>query len=174
MKEQDKGMDKLWVIFFLGIIIGCIGINLLARGNKDIVEQLNIYLDQFQDGMQQKDILYIVDKRLKQLFYILVLYVTISKKMIVRTITFLFAAILGIYLCVMMMHLGMYGGIYTLMLYFPHFLCYAVAIKLLYLYADADKIKKKGMIWGLIVLFWLFGIALEQFFFPIWVDYVNI
>ena len=75
MKEQDKGMDKLWVIFFLGIIIGCIGINLLARGNKDIVEQLNIYLDQFQDGMQQKDILYIVDKRLKQLFYILVLYV---------------------------------------------------------------------------------------------------
>lgn len=174
MKEQDKGMDKLWIIFFLGIIIGCIGINLLARGNKDIVEQLNIYLDQFQDGMQQKDILYIVDKRLKQLFFILVLYVTISKKMIVRTITFLFAAILGIYLCVMMMHLGMYGGIYTLMLYFPHFLCYAVTIKLLYLYADTDKIKKKGMIWGLIVLFWLFGIALEQFFFPIWVDYVNI
>ncbi|MBQ4522843.1 MAG: hypothetical protein IJA10_07815 [Lachnospiraceae bacterium] len=174
MKEQDKRMDKLWIIFFLGIIIGCVGINLLARGNKDILEQLNIYLDQFPDGMKEKDILYIVNKRLKQLLFILVLYVAISKKMIVRIITFLFAAILGMYLSVMMMRLGMYGGIYTLMLYFPHFLCYGVAIKLLYLCADAEKVKKRKMVWGLVVLFWLFGIALEQFFFPLWLNHVNI
>ena len=174
MKEQDKRLDKLWIIFFLGIIFGCVGVNLLVRGNGNIVEQFNIYIDQFPESMKKKDILCIVDQRLKQLLFILVLYVAISKKIIVRILTFLFAAVLGMYLSIMMMRLGMYGGIYTLMLYFPHFICYGFAIKLLYLYADAGKVKKKKMVWGLVILFWLFGIALEQFFFPLWIQHVNI
>ena len=162
------------IIFFLGIIFGCVGVNLLVRGNGNIVEQFNIYIDQFPESLKEKDILCIVDQRLKQLLFILVLYVAISKKIIVRILTFLFASVLGMYLSVMMMRLGMYGGIYTLMLYFPHFICYGIAIKLLYLYADAEKVKKKRMVWGLVVLFWLFGIALEQFFFPLWIQHVNI
>ena len=71
----------------------------------------------------------------------------------------------------MMMRLGMYGGIYTLMLYFPHFLCYAAVMKILYLYADAEKVKKKRMVWGLVLLFWICGVVLEYFFFPIWIQY---
>lgn len=172
MKEQTKRINKLWIIFFLGVMIGCVCINLYARGDKEIVEQLNIYLEQFPEGLKQKDTFYIAEKRIKQLLFILVLYVTISKKFIVRIITFLFGTILGIYLSVMMMRIGMYGGVYTLMLYFPHFISYAFAIKILYLCADDEKVKKKSLVWGMVVLFWVIGIALEQIFFPLWVNCV--
>lgn len=84
MKEQTKRINKLWIIFFLGVMIGCVCINLYARGDKEIVEQLNIYLEQFPEGLKQKDTFYIAEKRIKQLLFILILYVTISKKFIVR------------------------------------------------------------------------------------------
>ena len=94
MKKRLNGTtNKLWILFFLGILFGCIGINILVRGNKEILNQYNLYQDFFLDGMKEKDIVYIAGRRLKQFIFILVLYFTISKKTIVRMITFLFATI---------------------------------------------------------------------------------
>ena len=124
MKEQTKRINKLWIIFFLGVMIGCVCINLYARGDKEIVEQLNIYLEQFPEGLKQKDTFYIAEKRIKQLLFILILYVTISKKFIVRVITFLFGTILGMYLSVDDAYRNVWWCLYTyVVLSTLYFLC---------------------------------------------------